>query len=174
MNGWKPVIFLEEAEIGYDLITIDFSKKEQKSDWFLKINPNGRIPAIVDRTNSDFSVFESAAILWYLAEKNGKFLPHDKNEKSETLQWLMFQMSGIGPMMGQAMYFQRIAEPKGHRDDFAIERYTAESRRLLEVLNTRLEQRPATMKALTIPEAFTAFFGEGDIEKMQSVNVKKF
>lgn len=72
------------------------------------------------------------------------------------------------------MYFQRIAEPKGHRDDFAIERYTAESRRLLEVLNTRIEQRPATMKALTIPEAFPAFFGEGDIEKMQSVNAKKF
>lgn len=141
MNGWKPLIFLEEAEVPYELTHISFDKLEQKSEWYLKINPNGRIPAIVDRSNNDFAVFESGAVLWYLAEKYDKFLPSEPNARSETLQWLMFQMAGIGPMMGQAMYFQRIAAPKGHQDDFAIERYVNESRRLLEVLDTRLEGR---------------------------------
>ena len=141
MNGWKPVIFLEEAGVEYDLTYIDFSKKEQKAPEYLKLNPNGRIPTIVDRSNNDFVVFESGAILWYLAEKYQKFLPSDANQKSETLQWLMFQMAGIGPMMGQAMYFQRIAAKQGHEDEFAIKRYVDESRRLLEVLNTRLQGR---------------------------------
>ena len=141
MNGWKPVIFLEEAGVEYDLTYIDFSKKEQKAPEYVKLNPNGRIPTIVDRSNNDFVVFESGAILWYLAEKYNKFLPSNGNKKSETLQWLMFQMGGIGPMMGQAMYFQRIAAKQGHEDEFAIKRYVDESRRLLEVLNTRLEGR---------------------------------
>ena len=112
MNGYKPVIFLEEAGVDYELTYIDFSKKEQKSEWYMRLNPNGRIPTIVDRSNNDFVVFESGAILWYLAEKYQTFLPSDEKSRSEALQWLMFQMSGIGPMMGQAMYFQRIAAPK--------------------------------------------------------------
>ena len=141
MNGWKPVIFLEEAEIPYELTQIDFDQNEQKSEWYLKLNPNGRIPTIVDRGNDDFVVFESGAILWYLAEKYDRFLSHDPKEHSETMQWLMFQMGGVGPMMGQAMYFQRIAEPKGQVESFSIQRYVKESRRLLEVLNTRLEGR---------------------------------
>ena len=141
MNGWKPVIFLEEAGIEYDLTPIDFSKKEQKKPEYLQLNPNGRIPTIVDRSNDDFVVFESGAILWYLAEKYGKFLPKDPKEKSRTLQWLMFQMSGVGPMMGQAMYFQRIAAKQGKEDPFAIKRYVNESRRLLEVLDTHLQGR---------------------------------
>jgi len=141
MNGWKPTIFLEEAGIDYDLTFIDFSKQEQKSDWYLKLNPNGRIPTIVDRGNDDFVVFESGAILWYLAEKYDLFLSHDPKQRSETLQWVMFQMGGIGPMMGQAMYFQRIAAPNGHEEPFSIKRYVDESRRLLEVLNTRLDGR---------------------------------
>ncbi|MDY7015173.1 MAG: glutathione S-transferase N-terminal domain-containing protein [Cyanobacteriota bacterium] len=141
MNGWKPLIFLEEAAVDYELTPIDFGKKEQKSDWYLKLNPNGRIPTLVDRSNDNFVVFESGAILWYLAEKYGKFLPQSEKARSQALQWLMFQMSGIGPMMGQAMYFQRIAEPQGHRDEFAIERYRSESRRLLEVLDKQLEGR---------------------------------
>ena len=95
MNGWKPVVFLEEAGVEYDLTHIDFSKNEQKAPDYLKLNPNGRIPTIVDRSNNDFVVFESGAILWYLAEKYGKFLPSDPNEKSRTLQWLMFQMGGV-------------------------------------------------------------------------------
>ncbi len=141
MNGWKPTIFLEEAGVDYELTFIDFSKKEQKSDWYVKLNPNGRIPTIVDRGNDDFVVFESGAILWYLAEKYGAFLPEEPKLRSETLQWLMFQMAGIGPMLGQAMYFQRIAAPNGQEEPFSIKRYVEESRRLLEVLNTRLEGR---------------------------------
>lgn len=148
MNGYKPVIFLEEAGVPYDLTFIDFSKREQKAPEYLKINPNGRIPAIVDRANVDranvdrangeFAVFESGAILWYLAEKYGRFLPVDGNGRSETLQWLMFQMAGVGPTMGQAMYFQRIAAPNGQNEPFSTRRYVDESRRLLEVLNARL------------------------------------
>ena len=141
MNGWKPLIFLHEAGIDYDLVPISFDRKEQKAPDYLKLNPNGRIPTIVDRSNGDFAVFESGAILWYLAEKYDRFLSHDPKERSETLQWLMFQMAGVGPMMGQAMYFQRVAAPNGHQDDYAIERYVDESRRLLEVLDTRLSGR---------------------------------
>ncbi|WP_424934064.1 glutathione S-transferase family protein [Amaricoccus macauensis] len=141
MNGWKPLIFLHEAEIDYELVPIDFGRKEQKADWYLKLNPNGRIPTIVDRANDDFAVFESGAILWYLAEKYDRFLSHDPRERSETLQWLMFQMGGIGPMMGQAMFFQRIAKPNGDEVPYAIDRYVNESRRLLEVLDTRLAGR---------------------------------
>jgi len=141
MNGWKPTIFLEEAGVDYELTFIDFAKKEQKSDWYVALNPNGRIPTIVDRGNEDFTVFESGAILWYLAEKYGVFLSEDPKLRSETLQWLMFQMGGVGPMMGQAMYFQRIAAPNGQEEPFSIKRYVEESRRLLEVLDRRLEGR---------------------------------
>lgn len=141
MNGWKPTIFLEEAGVDYELTFIDFAKKEQKADWYVSLNPNGRIPTIVDRGNEDFTVFESGAILWYLAEKYGVFLPDDPKLRSETLQWLMFQMGGVGPMMGQAMYFQRIAAPNGQEEPFSIKRYVDESRRLLEVLDRRLEGR---------------------------------
>jgi GST-like protein len=141
MNGWKPLIFLHEAGIEYDMVPISFSKKEQKAPDYMKLNPNGRIPTIVDRGNSDFAVFESGAILWYLAEKYDRFLSHDPKERSETLQWLMFQMGGIGPMMGQAMYFERIAKPNGDDVPFAIKRYVDESRRLLEVLDARLDGR---------------------------------
>jgi GST-like protein len=141
MNGWKPLIFLHEAGIEYDMVPISFSKKEQKAPDYMKLNPNGRIPTIVDRGNSDFAVFESGAILWYLAEKYDRFLSHDPKERSETLQWLMIQMGGIGPMMGQAMYFERIAKPNGDDVPFAIKRYVDESRRLLEVLDARLDGR---------------------------------
>ena len=141
MNGWKPLIFLHEAQIEYELVPIDFGKKEQKAPDYLQLNPNGRIPTIVDRGADNFAVFESGAILWYLAEKYDRFLSHDSKERSETLQWLMFQMGGIGPMMGQAMFFQRIAKPNGDEVPYAIDRYVNESRRLLEVLDTRLAGR---------------------------------
>lgn len=141
MNGWKPLIFLHEAQIDYELVPIDFSRKEQKAPDYLALNPNGRIPTIVDRGNDNFAVFESGAILWYLAEKYDRFLSHDPKERSETMQWLMFQMGGIGPMMGQAMFFQRIARPNGDDVPYAIDRYVNESRRLLEVLDTRLKGR---------------------------------
>ncbi|MEM1249089.1 MAG: glutathione S-transferase N-terminal domain-containing protein, partial [Acidobacteriota bacterium] len=141
MNGWKPLLFLEEAEVDYELRPIDFGKREQKEDWYLELNPNGRIPTVVDRGRDDFVVFESGAILWYLAERFGRFLPESENQRSQTLQWLMFQMAGVGPMMGQAMFFQRIAAPNGHDVPYAIQRYVEESRRLLEVLDRRLEGR---------------------------------
>ena len=140
MNGYKPVIFLEEAGVPYDLTFIDFAKSEQKAPDFLELNPNGKIPTIVDRDEGR-AIFESGAILWHLAEKYGQFLSQDAVEKSETLQWLLFQVGHVGPMMGQAMYFQRIAAPNGQVEEFSINRYVAESRRLLEVLNTRLEGR---------------------------------
>ncbi len=142
MNGWKPLIFLEEAGLEYDLTHIRFSEREQKAPWYVALNPNGRIPTLVDHAADDFVVFESGAILWYLAERTGRFLPADDKGRSRALQWLMFQMSGVGPMMGQAMYFQRIAAPHGHTDDFAIERYVNESRRLLEVLDGQLARHP--------------------------------
>ena len=171
MNGWKPVIFLEEAGVPYELTFIDFSKKEQKSDWYVNMNPNGRIPTILDKSNDDFVVFESGAILWYLAEKYGAFLSTDPRIKSQTLQWLMFQMGGVGPMMGQAMYFQRIAAPSGHQDDFAIKRYVDESRRLLEVMNDRLERSEylasdeySIADMATYPWARTYYWARVDVE----------
>lgn len=136
-NGHKISIMLEELQVPYRVNALSFEKKEQKSESFLKINPNGRIPALVDHENGDFSVFESGAILIYLADKHGKFLPKTTEPKARSLvlQWLMFQMAGVGPMMGQAGVFFRYAPEK---IPYAIERYQKESRRLFEVLDKRL------------------------------------
>ena len=100
-NGYKISIALEEMGIDYQVKPIDLSNNEQKSDEFLAINPNGRIPVIVDKGNGNFPVFESGAILIYLAELSRQFLPTDQKSRSEVIQWLMFQMGGIGPMQGQ-------------------------------------------------------------------------
>ncbi|MDZ5434507.1 glutathione S-transferase N-terminal domain-containing protein [Pseudomonas fluorescens] len=135
-NGHKVSIVLEELGLPYTVHALSFDKKEQKSPDFLKINPNGRIPAIVDRANGDFAVFESGAILIYLAEKTGKLLPADPKGRSVALQWLMFQMGGIGPMQGQANVFFRYFPEKLQG---AIDRYQHETRRLYEVLDTRLQ-----------------------------------
>lgn len=140
MNGYKPVIFLEEAGVPYDLAHISFSKQDQKTPQFLQLNPNGKIPAIEDRAEGR-AIFESGAILWHLAEKYGRFLPTDPTKRSEVMQWMFFQVGHVGPMMGQAMYFQHIAAPNGHHEQFSIRRYVDESRRLMEVMNTRLEGR---------------------------------
>ncbi len=141
MNGYKPVIFLEEAGIDYDLTFVNFAKDEQHApDYVANVNPNGKIPSIYIHSEQR-AIFESGAILWHLANKYGKFLSDDPVAQSETLQWMFFQVGHVGPMMGQAMYFQRIAAPNGHDVPFAIHRYVNESRRLLEVLNTRLEGR---------------------------------
>jgi GST-like protein len=134
-NGWKASIMLEETGLPYEVKPIDLGKLVQKEDWFLKINPNGRIPAIVDREAGDFPVFESGAILVYLAEKSGQLLPADAKGRSVAMQWLMFQMGGVGPMQGQANVFFRYAPEK---IPFAIERYQNETRRLYEVLDRRL------------------------------------
>src|SRR5215831_12464978 len=134
-NGWKASIALEELGLPYTVRPIALPKNEQKEDWFLKINPNGRIPAIIDRDNDDIAVFESGAILIYLAEKTGKLMPRDKKGRSRVLQWLMFQMGGVGPMMGQANVFFCYAPEK---IPYAIERYQRECRRLFEVLESQL------------------------------------
>lgn len=131
-NGWKVSIALEEMGLPYDVRVIEFAKNEQKSDWYLKINPNGRIPALVD---DGFSLFESGAILLYLAEKTGKFLPNDVLGRSRVIQWLMFQMSGIGPMMGQANVFLRYFPEKIQS---AIDRYQREVTRLFGVMDYQL------------------------------------
>lgn len=134
-NGWKASIALEEMAIPYTVHALRLDKLEQKDAPFLAINPNGRIPAIVDRDAGDFAVFESGAILLYLAEKTGKFLPRDVQGRSRVVQWLMFQMGGVGPMQGQANVFFRYAPEK---IPFAISRYQNETRRLYEVLDRRL------------------------------------
>ncbi|MBX2848781.1 MAG: glutathione S-transferase family protein [Acidiferrobacterales bacterium] len=136
-NGYKASIMLEECGIEYDFTFVRLGKLQQKEDWFLKMNPNGRIPVIVDKNNDDFVVFESGAILIYLAEQADMFLPKDIKKRSQVLQWLMFQMGGIGPMQGQANVFVRYAPEK---IPFAIERYQNETRRLYEVYDQRLAE----------------------------------
>jgi glutathione S-transferase len=137
-NGWKISITLEELGLPYSVRHIRLDKKEQKEPWYLEINPNGRIPTIIDHDNGDFAVFESGAIMIYLAEKTGKLMPRDAKGRSAVIQWLMFQMGNVGPKMGQANVFFRYAPEK---IPYAIERYHREVRRLLEVLDTRLEDR---------------------------------
>ncbi|MWV12710.1 glutathione S-transferase [Pseudomonas sp. R-28-1W-6] len=131
-NGHKVSIALEEMGLPYRVHALSFDKKEQKTPEFLRINPNGRIPAIVD---DGFAVFESGAILLYLAEKTGQLLPTDAKGRSRVIQWLMFQMGGVGPMQGQANVFFRYFPEKLQG---AIDRYQHETRRLYAVLDTRL------------------------------------
>ena len=152
-NGRKVSIMLEECALDYNVHPLALGKGEQKEGWYLQINPNGRIPAIVDHDNDDFAVFESGAILIYLAEMSGKFLPSIGSEnpkgRSQVIQWLMFQMGGLGPMMGQANVFFRYAEEK---ITYAIERYQNETRRLLEVLDTRLADNEYLAGAYSIAD----------------------
>jgi glutathione S-transferase len=138
-NGIKISVALEELGAGYTVRPIDLGKKVQKEPWFLALNPNGRIPVIIDHDADDFVVFESGAILVYLAEKFGRLLPADAKGRSRVLQWVMFQMGGLGPMMGQANVFAHYAPEK---IPYAIDRYRNESRRLLEVLDTQLAKGP--------------------------------
>jgi glutathione S-transferase/GST-like protein len=134
-NGWKVSIALEELGLPYDLHVIDMGAGEQKQPWFTAINPNGRIPAIVDRDADNFAVFESGAILLYLAEKTGRLIPADPKGRSRVVQWLMFQMGGVGPMMGQANVFTRYFP---EQLPSVIDRYRRECRRLFEVLDGHL------------------------------------
>ena len=131
-NGFKASVALEELEIPYETHSINMMESEQKESWFLKINPNGRIPAIVD---GDVPVFESGAIMIYLAEKAGRLLPTEPAARARVISWLMFQMGGIGPMMGQANVFFRYFPEKLPS---AIARYQNEGRRLFEVLDGAL------------------------------------
>ena len=151
-NGRKISIMLEELGIDYKVHPIHLGALEQKEEWYLKLNLNGRIPTIVDHENGDFAVFESGAILVYLAEKYGKFIPTDVKGRSTVLQWLFFQMAGVGPMMGQANVFGHYAAEK---IPYAINRYINESRRLFEVLNRRLEGRDYLADAYSIADIAT-------------------
>jgi GSH-dependent disulfide-bond oxidoreductase len=141
-NGRKVSIMLEEVGLAYHTHAVDISKGEQHRPDFIAINPNGRIPAIVDGDGpggKPIRVFESGAILIYLAEKTGKLLAAEPRQRMETLVWLMFQMGGVGPMFGQAHHFLRAApEPV----PYGIERYTKETRRLYGVLDRRLGEEP--------------------------------
>lgn len=141
-NGYKPLLLLEELEADYTLKPIDIGRDEQFQPDFLRISPNNRIPALVDwapsQGDTPISVFESGAILLYLAEKSARFIPKTLRGRTQAYEWLMWQMSGLGPMAGQAHHFIHAAkEPH----EYAIERYTAECRRLYKVLDKRLDGR---------------------------------
>jgi GSH-dependent disulfide-bond oxidoreductase len=137
-NGWKVAITLEELGIPYKVHPIALGEGVHKQDWYAEINPNGKIPSIIDHDSGKFPVFESGAIMHYLAEREKKLMPVDPLGRSLVLQWLMLQMAAIGPMMGQAAVFLKYApEPI----PFAIDRYTREVTRLLAVLDRRLDGR---------------------------------
>jgi GST-like protein len=142
-NGVKISIMLEEVGLPYEVHLIDFNKDDQKTPEFLSLNPNGKIPAIIDPDGSGgaaLGLFESGAILQYLAEKTGKLLPTDAARRYQTIQWVHFQMSGVGPMFGQVGYFHKFAG-REIADKRPLERYVAESKRLLGVLERRLDGR---------------------------------
>ncbi|MER3492272.1 MAG: thiol:disulfide oxidoreductase [Mastigocladus sp. ERB_26_2] len=141
-NGHKITMFLEEAELPYTIIPVNIGAGDQFKPEFLKISPNNRIPAIIDREPVDggepISVFESGAILLYLAEKTGKLIPNNVRDRVEVLQWLFWQMAGLGPMAGQNHHFSQYAPEK---IPYAINRYVNETGRLYAVLNKRLSDR---------------------------------
>ncbi|PWR18072.1 glutathione S-transferase family protein [Zavarzinia compransoris] len=148
-NGWKASVTLEELGLAYAVHPVDIMAGEQKAPAFLAINPNGRIPAIVDRDEGDFAVFESGALMIYLAEKAGALLPADAKGRSRVIQWLMFQMGGVGPMMGQANVFYRYLPEK---IPLAIDRYQREAKRLLTVLDSRLADHEFLAGAYSIAD----------------------
>ncbi len=152
-NGWKVSILLEETGLPYRLVPVNIGRGEQFKPDFLAISPNNRMPAIVDHDppggGAPVSVFESGAILVYLAEKAGQFLPTDLRGRFEVLQWVMWQMGGLGPMAGQAHHFRQYApEPLA----YAIDRYTKEVNRLYGVLNKRLADREYLAGAYSIAD----------------------
>jgi len=173
-NGVKVSIMLEETGLPYEPHLVSFDSGDQKTPEFMSLNPYGKIPAIIDPNGPSgrpLPLFESGAILIYLAEKTGRFLPRDANARYETIQWLMFQVGGVGPMFGQVGFFHKFAgrefEDKRPRD-----RYVGEARRLLGVLNARLEGRAWLMgEEYTIADIATfpwvrnliGFYGAGEL-----------
>ncbi len=143
-NGVKVSIALEELGLPYEPHLISFGTNDQKSPEFVSLNPNGRIPAIIDPNGPDgkpIGLFESGAILVYLAEKTGKLMPSDAAMRYETLEWVFFQMAGIGPMFGQFGHFFKFAAEKVANNSYPVERYCDEAKRLLGVLENRLQGR---------------------------------
>jgi GST-like protein len=147
-NGRKVSILLEELGVEYTVHPINIGEGDQKTPEFLKIGPNNKIPVIVD-SDTGISIMESGAIMIYLAEKFGKFLPDDQKKKTEVMEWLMWQMGGLGPMLGQAHHFLRFNPGKA---PYAEERFAAEVQRLYGVLNTRLEGRDYICDEYTIAD----------------------
>ena len=184
-NGVKVSIFLEETGLPYEVHRVAFENNDQISPEFLSLNPNNKIPAIIDPDGpggKPLPLFESGAILIYLAEKTGRLLPQDAARRYETLQWLMFQMGGIGPMFGQVGFFHKFAG-KDYEDKRPLGRYIAESKRLLGVLEQRLQGREWIMGAdYTIADIATfpwvrnliGFYGAGDLVEFQNFpNVRR-
>ncbi len=173
-NGVKVSVMLEETALPYEPHKVSFDAGDQLSPEFLSLNPYGKIPAIIDPhgpNGQPMALFESGAILLYLAEKSGRFLPQDAAARYETIQWLMFQMAGIGPMFGQVGFFHKFAG-RHYEDKRPLERYVAESKRLLGILDARLAQRPWIMgDSYTIADIaifpwvrnLTGFYGAGDL-----------
>ena len=175
-NGRKATIMMEECKLEYNLHPIDISTDIQFSEDFVKVNPNSKIPAIVDPDGPDgspFTVIESGAILMYLAEKTGLFLPKEMGPKYEVIQWVMFQMGGVGPMFGQVHHFKRAAKEKV---PYAINRYFNECRRLYGVLDSRLEDREyiandevSIADFCTVPWVFRHDWQEIDLDEFPNV-----
>jgi GST-like protein len=173
-NGVKVSIMLEETGLAYEPHLVSFDTNDQTSPEFLSLNPNNKIPAIIDPNGPDgepLPLFESGAILIYLAEKTGQFIPQDAAGRYETIQWLMFQMGGIGPMFGQVGFFHKFAG-KDYEDKRPRDRYVAEAKRLLAVLEQRLAGRNWLMgDQYTIADIATfpwvrnlvGFYGAGDL-----------
>ena len=157
-NGVKVSIMLEEIGLPYEVHLIDFGKNDQLTSEFISLSPNNKIPAILDPNGpggNPLALFESGAILIYLAEKTGQFLPTDAAQRYETIQWVMWQMGGLGPMFGQLGFFHKFAG-KDYEDKRPRDRYVAESKRLLGVLDKRLEGRDWIMgDAYTIADIAT-------------------
>ena len=175
-NGKKATIMMEECELEYKIHPIDISTDIQFSEDFVKVNPNSKIPAIVDPDGPNgrpFTVIESGAILMYLAEKTGLFLPVEMQRKYEVIQWVMFQMGGIGPIFGQVHHFKRAAKEKV---PYAINRYFKECRRLYGVLDSRLEGREyiannevSIADFCTVPWVFRHDWQEIDLDEFKNV-----
>ena len=173
-NGVKVSVMLEETGLPYEAHLVSFETNDQNSPEFLSLNPYGKIPAILDPGGpggKPIALFESGAILIYLADKAGKFLPQDAAARYETIQWLMFQMGGVGPMFGQLGFFHKFAG-KDYEDKRPRDRYVAQSQRLLDVLNGRLADRTWMMgDAYTIADVavfpwvrnLVGFYGAGDL-----------
>ena len=136
-NGWKAAIMLEELGVPYKVTPISLTNLDQKQDWYVALNPNGRIPTLVDHDDGDFAVFESGAIRIFVADMLGGCLPADAPGRSRVIQWVMWQMSGLGPMMGQATVFNRYFEDRLPK---VIDRYVRESQRLFGVMDARLAE----------------------------------
>ena len=175
-NGHKITLLLEEAQIPYQIHRVDIGKGEQFAPEFLKISPNNRMPAIVDDQPSDagapISVFESGAILLYLAEKTGQFLPTDVRARQVALEWLFWQMAGFGPMLGQNHHFAQYAPEK---IPYAIERYQKESKRLYGVLNKQLEGREFIAGSYSIADMacypWTLYFERQNVDLAEYPNI---